>query len=98
MNEWYDCEYKSTPKVGETVYIVYEGEIFRKKIYAVGEDFFIPTGFRNHKDILVEVKFSECGKKWFYQLSTAKDKVLENLTGDEEIIQGEEDWWYVNNL
>jgi hypothetical protein len=98
MNEWYDCEYKSTPKVGETVYIVYEGEIYKSKIYAVGENFFIPTDYRNYKAILSEIKFNDYGKKWFYQLSTAKEKVLESLTDEQEIIQGDDDWWYTSKI
>lgn len=98
MNEWYDYEYKSNPKVGETVYLVFNNEIYKTKIYAVGEDFFIPKGYQGYVSILREIKFSDYGERWFHQLSTAKDKIIECLTDEEEIVEGAEDWWYVSQI
>ena len=98
MNEWFNCDYKSTPKAGETVYIIFEGEIYKEKIYAVGEDFFIPQGYRTYKYCLTEIKFADYGKKWFYRFPAAKDKLLEDLSEEEEIVQGDENWWYTSKI
>ena len=98
MNEWGEYEYSEMPKIGETVYIVWGNEIYKEKIYAIGKDFFIPTNYKKCTDRFSEIKFSSYGKNWFYQLGTAKDKVLEYLYEESEIVQGDKNWWYVNKL
>lgn len=82
-----------TPTIGQTVYLIIGNEIFEKKIYAITQNGFIAEydGFSEHF-------LSNYAKDWFYDLDNAKDKVLDNLGDDWEIVQGEEDWWYFEKI
>lgn len=86
------------PRIGETVYLVYKNEIFKEKVYAIGEGFFIPTEYKKMREPLVEVRFSDYYDKWFLEFDKAKDKVLDLLTDEWDIIQGEENWWYASKI
>jgi hypothetical protein len=82
-----------TPTIGQTVYLIIGNEIFEKKIYAITKN-----GFIAEDDGFAEHILSHYGKDWFYDLDKAKNKVLDGLDEDWEIVQGEEDWWYADKI
>ena len=81
---------KINPKIGETVYIIIKNEIFEKKVFAITKD-----GFIAKDDGVLENRLSDYDKDWFYELDKAKEKIIDELGDDCEIVQGDKDWWYV---
>lgn len=88
------------PCFGAEVYVVNVSgkEIYRFEVYAKGKEFFIPKGAEGLKTEYREIRFDEYGKRWFFELEEAKAKLCEYLTDEEEIVEGESDWWYAERI
>ncbi len=88
------------PCFGVEVYVVNVSgkEIYRFEVYAKGKEFFIPKGVEGLKPEYREICFDEYGKRWFFEFEEAKAKLGEYLTDEEEIVEGERDWWCVERI
>lgn len=96
----YPTEVEVIPAIGSKVYVVNKSgkEIYGFEVYAKGNNFFIPKGADDFKKEYQEIFFDECGSRWFFDLDEAKAKLEEYLTDEVEIVEGEEDFWYVEKV
>ena len=99
MNEKYESERNQIPKLGDEVYLIYKDEIYKEKVYAVGEDFFMIKDYMIYKDqSLREIKFNAKGKIWFYDLSDAIETVMDNVGAGYEVVECEDDFWCAKKI
>ena len=98
--EYLMAKARTRPNLGESVYVIcVEGkEIYKYEVYARGRDFFIPKGAYTLKPEYREIRFSEKGSRWFFDLEEAKDKLFEYLTDEEEIVQQSDELWSAERL
>lgn len=88
------------PCFGAEVYVVNVSgkEIYLFEVYAKGKEFFIPKGADSLKPEYKEIRFDEYGERWFFDFEEAKARLYQYLTEEEEIIEGDDDWWYAEAI
>ena len=97
---FYPLELYVKPMLGREVYVVNGRgkEIYKFTVYARGKDFFVPEGALELKEEYREIRYDEYGERWFFDLEEAKARLYQYLTEEEEIIEGDDDWWYAEAI
>lgn len=88
------------PKIGQTVYVVYDGEIFVEKVYALGKDAFIVAEWKNSaiKTDFFEWHYDDVGSTWFTDFGSAKEYILSFYCDDYELVEYDTSWYRVERI
>lgn len=72
---------KNKPRLGQKVYVSFEGDITQETVGWLGKDSWIPEGFRDYYDECMELfyeysYFDTHYAEWFFTLKEAKEKTM----------------------
>lgn len=86
------------PKIGETIYVIFENSISKEKVYMLGESSFIHQNSLNpfRRDVYREpLDYWDYGATWFTSLNEAKGK-LKSINNYKGVIRKiEDDYWEI---
>lgn len=89
-----------TPTLGQTVYVIYNDSITKRRVYALGSDFFFHDGY----DYLAAFDswtyyFEDYGHDWFFDFDSAAKALLEKYAYEDDIehkiVQRFNDYWEI---
>lgn len=88
------------PKVGQTVYVIYDDEIFVEKVYALGKKAFIVSAWKDSaiKSDFFEWFYDDVGSSWFTDFESAKEHILSFYDDDYELVEYDKVWYKVVRL
>lgn len=87
------------PKIGQTVYVIYEDCLFVEKVHSIGAYTFVITSYKaNTKIDFWEWRYRDYKIRWFTDLEEAKETLLSRFTDDYELVEYESTWYEVEEL
>lgn len=76
------------PRINQTIYVLFKGEIFRQKVYMLGEESFI------HDDAFNQCMIEEYRAPLYYD-DYKRTWFLSSNEIDEEVVETEDGWYEI---